>query len=371
MAKQREKMGGELIDRSSSGRKRPWSQHKRQARAIAASLWRTYNKNPRANADLGRRSDRIHGCGNMLTFGDKLNCDTGEVNRRLVGAMFCKDRLCPLCAWRKSLVMFNQMLELTSTIQQREPDLVPIFLTLTVRNCESDELADTLTALTRGWSAMFTSRGRRRPWRIAAGWFRAVEITYNKKEGTWHPHIHALVYVQRRYFEDPELYMDHDAWMAEWREVMRLDYDPWVDVRAVRPDDQKGLAGAVAEVAKYAVKPGEWVDLDDEEGTDARVALLATVMRRRRMTAFGGIMKEVRAALKHKDVDDADLINTDDEFIPGGEVTIKLYRYAYDLKTRRYILVAIEDLLADGKADGGKEAVPDGAPPGEEAREAA
>lgn len=82
-------------------------------------------------------------------------------------------------------------------------------------------------------------------------------------------------------------------------------------------------------------------------------------------------MKEVRAELKHKDVDDADLINTDDEYIPGGEITIKLYRYAYDLKTRRYILIAIEDLLADGKADAVGEAVPDGAPPGEEAREAA
>lgn len=360
-----EKIGGELVDRSSTGRARPWSQHKRQARAIAASLYRTYRKHPRRDADLKRRSDHMHSCGNTLTFGDKVDRETGEVERRLVGAMFCKDRLCPVCAWRKSLLMFNQMMALTSTVQAREPELVPIFLTLTVRNCDSTELADTLTALTRGWSRMFTSAGRRKPWRVARGWFRAVEITYNKEERSWHPHIHSLVYVPRAYFSDPDLYMDHDAWVAEWRNAMGLDYDPWVDVRTVKADDGKGLAGAVAEVAKYAVKPGEWVDLDDEEGTDERVALLARVLRRRRMTAFGGIMKEVRAELAQVDVEQADLVHVGDEGTIQGDLVVRLYRYRYDLASRRYVLVAIEDNPA------AMEVVRGGAPPGGDARSAA
>ncbi len=229
------------------------------SRAVAASLYRCWKKHPRKNADLKKRSDHMQRCCNYLVFGDVVNQVTGEVTRKLQAAEFCRDRLCPMCSWRKSLVTFSQLSDIMLRIDSTTDGLVPIFLTLTMRNCVSSDLADCITLLLKSWSRMMNSKQSRKPFRIAVGWFRALEITYNKKDGTWHPHIHAILLVEPDYFENPDKYISQEDWIAEWRWALGVDYDPSVDVRTVKG----GQAKAIAEVAKYTVKPGEWLDLDD------------------------------------------------------------------------------------------------------------
>lgn len=329
-----------LKDRSSTGRERPWRTHKRTSRAVAASLWRIYQEHPKKNAWAKKRSDRIQQCSNYLQFGDYANTETGEVTRRLVAAQFCRDRLCPMCAWRKSLVMFSQISQIMDWVSEREK-VVPIFLTLTVKNCAGDDLEQTVDLLLKSWSRMMTSRGRRKPWQVSRGWFRALEITYNAKTDEWHPHLHAIVLVEPDYFTDEGKYIDHDAWIAEWKWALGVDYDPSVDVRTVKGDRAK----AVAEVAKYTVKPGEWLDLDDAEGTDRRVALLAQVLKGRRLTALGGIMKEAKAALKLEDVEQADLVLTDAEKAEmRGEVLVALIRFEWQIGPTNYICTEVQQV---------------------------
>jgi plasmid rolling circle replication initiator protein Rep len=329
-----------LKDRSRTGRERPWRTHKRTSRAIAASLWRIYQEHPKKNAWAKKRSDRIQQCSNYLQFGDYANTETGEVTRRLVAAQFCRDRLCPMCAWRKSLVMFSQISQIMDWVSEREK-VVPIFLTLTVKNCAGDDLEQTVDLLLKSWSRMMTSRGRRKPWQVSRGWFRALEITYNAKTDEWHPHLHAIVLVEPDYFTDEGKYIDHDAWIAEWKWALGVDYDPSVDVRTVKGDRAK----AVAEVAKYTVKPGEWLDLDDAEGTDRRVALLAQVLKGRRLTALGGIMKEAKAALKLEDVEQADLVLTDAEKAETrGEVLVALIRFEWQIGPTNYICTEVQQV---------------------------
>lgn len=327
-----------LKDKSATGRERPWRTHKRTSRAVAASLWRIYQEHPKKNAWAKKRSDRIQQCSNYLQFGDYANTETGEVTRRLVAAQFCRDRLCPMCAWRKSLVMFSQISQIMDWVDEREKT-VPIFLTLTVRNCPGDELGNTIDLLLKSWSRMMNKAGRRKPWQVSRGWFRALEITYNKKENTWHPHIHAIVLVEPDYFTDEAKYIDQPSWIAEWRRALGADYDPSVDVRTVKGDRSK----AVAEVAKYTVKPGEWLDLDDAEGTDARVELLAKVLKNRRLTAFGSLMKEAKKALALEDVESADLVLTDAEKAEmRGEVLVALIRFEWQIGPTNYICTEVQ-----------------------------
>ena len=327
-----------LKDKSSTGRERPWRTHKRTSRAVAASLYRIYQAHPKKNAWAKKRSDRIQQCSNYLQFGDYVNTQTGEVTRRLVAAQFCRDRLCPMCAWRKSLVMFSQISQIMDWVSEREK-VVPVFLTLTVKNCAGDDLEQTVDLLLKSWSKMMTSRGRRKPWQVSRGWFRALEITYNAKTDEWHPHLHAIVLVEPDYFTDEEKYIDHDAWIAEWKWALGVDYDPSVDVRTVKGDRSK----AVAEVAKYTVKPGEWLDLDDADGTDRRVELLAKVLKGRRLTALGGIMKTAKAALKLEDVEQADLVLTDAEKAElRGEVLVQLVRFEWQIGITNYVCTEVE-----------------------------
>lgn len=312
------------------------------SRAVAASLYRCWKKHPRKNADLKKRSDHMQRCCNYLVFGDVVNQVTGEVTRKLQAAEFCRDRLCPMCSWRKSLVTFSQLSDIMLRIDSTTDGLVPIFLTLTMRNCGSSDLADCISRELRAWSRMVTSKHRRKPWRIAVGWFRALEITYNKKDGTWHPHIHAILLVEPDYFENPDKYIDQREWEAEWQWALGVDYKPRVDVRTIKGSQAK----AIAEVAKYTVKPGEWLDLDDGDGTDERVELLARVLKGRRLTAFGGLMKETRKALKQEDAETADLVRTGDDATMRGDLVTAMEKFEWQIGLTNYVMVGREELTA-------------------------
>lgn len=311
------------------------------SRAVAASLYRCWKKHPRKNADLKKRSDHMQRCCDYLVFGDVVNQVTGEVTRKLQAAEFCRDRLCPMCSWRKSLVTFSQLSDIMLRIDATTDGLVPIFLTLTMRNCGSSDLADCISRELRAWSRMVTSKHRRKPWRIAVGWFRALEITYNKKDGTWHPHIHAILLVRPDYFDkEKDSYISQEDWIAEWRWALGVDYDPSVDVRTVKG----GQAKAIAEVAKYTVKPGEWLDLDDGDGTDERVELLARVLKGRRLTAFGGLMKETRKVLKQEDAETADLVRTGEDATMRGDLVTAMEKFEWQIGVTNYVSVGREEV---------------------------
>lgn len=215
------RVGETLADASSTGRRRPWAERKRESRAVDASLIRV----GKADGDEGceKAGSRVWACADDLTFRIEADPETGEVVQRLDGVHFCRDRLCPLCQWRKSLVTASTLSRCLGWVDAEHPGLVPIFLTLTVRNCSSGELGGTIHALTDGWGRMV--KDRRMRGRIA-GYFRSVEVTYAAQADTWHPHIHAVLLVDAAYFSDPSLYMDQAAWVTAWRRFARLDYDP-------------------------------------------------------------------------------------------------------------------------------------------------
>lgn len=312
------------------------------SRAVAASMYRLWNEHPRKWAFLKKRADRMHRCSDYLVFGDVVNPETGEVVRKLQAAEFCRDRLCPMCQWRKSLVTFAQVSEIMDWVDAHHTgEFIPIFLTLTMKNAPSAELGSAITTILQSWSRMMNKAGNRKPWRVAAGWFRALEVTYNKDVNTWHPHIHAVLLVPADYFTNPDKYIDHDAWVAEWRRALRADYDPSVDVRTVKGD----RAHAVAEVSKYAVKPGDWLDSEDNAGTDGRVFLLATELKGRRLTAFGGVMKEARAALKQEDAETADLVHTGEDAEVRGDLLVALDRFEWQVGVTNYVHVKRDVLV--------------------------
>ena len=53
---------------------------------------------------LYRRADRVSQCGSYLDFGV-----LPDGTKKLVKANFCRDRLCPMCNWRRSLKLYSQV----------------------------------------------------------------------------------------------------------------------------------------------------------------------------------------------------------------------------------------------------------------------
>lgn len=334
--------GQPLADVSLSGKPRPWRQHKTEARTLAAVYELLADKHPEQAARWLDKSRRVADCAPWMEY--ELH-DTGDGAEYLTlhKASFCRVRLCPMCQWRRSLKLAAQARAVVSEVGNRasasvdwlDPDdskrqaAQPrwLLLTLTVRNVPGDQLSACIDQL----HASFSRLTKRAVWRPIRGWLRATEVTYNADADTYHPHIHVLLMVSGGYFGGRGGYVSQRRWRAEWAAVAGLDYDPQVDVRAVKGLDgkpiddlpkglkDKAMGAAVAEVAKYAAKPADYLDPSDLDRSAKVLATLDTMLHKRRMVAWGGELKRTAQALQLDDLDSGDLVHIDETAPDTGD----------------------------------------------------
>ena len=156
---------------------------------------------------------------------------------KLTNANFCKVRLCPMCSWRRSLKIFGQVSRVMDYVEENY-NYRYIFLTLTVKNCYGEDLRDTLDLMTKS----FNKLSERKAFKQAVkGYFRSLEITYNKKDNTYHPHFHMILAVNKNYFTDDRVYLSQEKWTNLWQSVLQVDYIPIVHVKKIKEDDNKVL----------------------------------------------------------------------------------------------------------------------------------
>lgn len=271
---------GEALSSEHSDQAEDWTQHKAASAAIQSALGGTL---------ASRYAQELSGC--SLTLALELLHDGAG---RLRPWSRCKRRWCPVCSWRLSLQRWGQLSErLPALLQQQQGKVSWLMLTLTVRNCRTDDLRSEVGRLLKG----FTNLRRRQAW-PATAWLRALEITF-PREGEAHPHIHVLLAVKPSYFK--KTYLSHATWQSMWRESAGLDYDPIVDVRRVKPLRERPVGmpesaaealGGAAEVSKYVVKPE---DLSAKKDVGVVISAMAALKGRRLVDAGGwlrGIFSE-------------------------------------------------------------------------------
>jgi plasmid rolling circle replication initiator protein Rep len=309
----------------------------------------------RSYARLGyeNKAFRVSECGSFLEFavqGEKsvrksvknatnLVVDTVEYNaKKLINANFCKDKLCAMCSWRRSLKIFGQVSQIMDLI---ENDFVFVFLTLTIRNVPGSGLIEAIDELNYSWHKF---SGFKRIKNVMQGFFKAVEVTYNREKDDYHPHLHVILAVKRDYFRSDD-YITHKEFRELWQKALGVDYLPIVDVRKCKSKETKAnytavnsLKDAVREVAKYSVKATDFL-LPNLDKRDEVINNLFIALNNRRMCSFGGVFLEARQKLKLDDCESGDLVFTDNEKL-RNDVATMLYRYGWTCGA--YKLIAIE-----------------------------
>lgn len=320
---------GELIE-ALEDEKYNW----RQKRRGVARMGKLYKLIKRPD-----KAAKLEGCCTWLQY-----VSDGH-NRELQSANFCHDRLCPICASRKARAVAGRLGRVLDYTEKSHDKTQYIFLTLTVRNVKGDELRDTLTLMTKAWHKLTM---RRAFVRAIGGWFRAIEITHNADEDTYHPHIHAILAVSSDYFgRGHGLYIEHADWVSMWRQSLQVDYDPSVRISKTykaKGDTDAATKAAAIEAAKYACKDIEWLDESMTDEDAAKVLLVYdTGLKGKRLTAMGGWIAEAAKALDIDVEADADLIHTEDgaaKLTPETAPYIEMYRWHpgvrdYVLSSRR------------------------------------
>ena len=272
------------------------------------------------------RSKRMEDCGSNLQFAVSK---TGDM--RLYRADFCRDRMCPGCQKRRSLVVFHQVKNVCQSIHNDYPTYKYLLLTLTVPNVKAENLSDEIKHLTHSWNKLCMRAFFKKS---IKGWFRALEVTYNGDRDDYHPHFHVLLCVPSNYFG--KNYVNQSEWLRHWQECTGYPHITQVDVRAIKPNKKRpesdAISSAAAEVGKYATKPSNYITrLPDGQYLAIKnvVRELSTGIARKRLIAYGGIMKEYHLKLQLDDVesDSVDLINVDGDTSAIDAVMIKVFRW--------------------------------------------
>lgn len=262
---------------------------------------------------LLNRANFVNHCGDYLQFLVPVN-DNKFGESKLITANFCRDRLCPLCTYRKTLRTFNQLSSIMHVIGDEYRFLM---LTLTIPNVIGDELQNTITKLMKGIDRLFK---RSRVKNAVKGYFRALEVTRNEVNGTYHPHYHFILAVNKSYFKNNE-YIKRDEWLKYWQDSMNDYTITQVDIRAIKPSQAKKEGSqpthniyekAVAEVGKYTLKSEDYIFVSEPQLMDEVVSTINKALHGRRLVHLSGIFKKTAKDLKI-DFDDPILTDEVDE----------------------------------------------------------
>lgn len=315
---------GEILqDFSSTGKERPWILHKQENLRLVELYKIAREKNINLIND-SRLLDLEH-CGDTLTFLKNV-----EGKKRLKTANFCRVRLCPMCQWRRSLKMFGQVKMITDRILEQDKSTRFIFGTFTVKNCVAEDLETCIMTLNKKFKYIVDQKKTFAPAKKLKqnllGYLKAVEVTYNSKDKTYHPHLHVIFVVRDTFFSSSKYYINKKEWIELWQQALKVDYKPQIDIKAIKNNTGK----AVAEVAKYPIKTAPVLKLDNDEAIEV-LKTLTFALNKKRFVSYGGIFKTIKQELKLADVEtDKDLVNTDIEQQERfNAVTAVLFKYNF------------------------------------------
>jgi plasmid rolling circle replication initiator protein Rep len=288
-----------------SPRDAKWKELKPQSLAMA---------NDYAGTVYDKYYTRMSDCSGFLRFNLVPN-EEGEAVHKLQSAHFCRVRSCPICQWRRSLMWRSRTIRAMNRILTDYPGKRFIYLTLTWRNCELENLSDSIAQANAAWQRLL-----KRPQFKAVGWLRNLEIT-RSPIGEAHPHFHALLMVNPGYFRWD--YLNQKDWIALWRSCLHVDYDPSVRVNVVKPRAKittdtsdttslidEALLKAIRYTLKYTTKPEDFVTTGTSESQDMQAWLIGLTeqMHNKRAIATGGIFKKYIA-----EADPSNLIADEDK----------------------------------------------------------
>lgn len=321
------------------------------------------------------RAYKAHKCGTYLEFELKYGQTIDKKQLKKINS--CKQRLCTYCSWRRSLRVYTNVRKCCDEIIRQDRGKGDhrksrfILATVTTRNCTLETLSDEIDLQLKGFNRLNQYKAFKNAFK---GFIRALEVVvdreplitpqmYFKKDkkkyydklglaiGDKNPnylmcnvHIHILLHTTYEIYQG-EKYISQRELTELWKRACGIDYLPIVDIRAFKAKDRVTKGKELAEMAKYTVKPTDYLRADyianrvkkglfDEDFVnDCRVVTyLDGALTGRRLLAFGGTFKDVHQKLK---LDDEKMIDD----IEVDEATTEILKYYFSFKQKKYIRI--------------------------------
>jgi len=226
-----------------------------------------------------------------------------------------------------------QTTKIVSEVIRRKPVARWLFLTLSLKNVFSgEELDSSLKEMAEGFRRLMMYKKVKKN---LVGFMRATEVTTNKMSGSYNQHMHVLICVESVYFKDSDNYISQEEWTNLWKKAMKLDYTPIVHIEKVKNKkknkEMTAIEAAVQETAKYSVKDADYLTGNLKNDLEV-VKDLEEGLYRKRMVAYGGLLKEIHKELNLDDVEEGNLVRVDDESEEDEKAYLVVAQWNWNLK---------------------------------------
>lgn len=224
---------------------------------------------------LNKSYSRTFHCGSTIT----------QIGKKLV-SRYCNGRLCHVCNRIRTAKMMAGYIEPLRKLG----DLY--FTTLTRKNVSAEELSETINKMLKDMSNIIRVLREKRGIKLSG--IRKIEVTYNSKTDTYHPHFHILhnydvgnMIIDEWLIRNPNT-AKKQGW--DYRKKKMVDIQDTKPVTKKNKDDKKFLNELFKYASKFVVKD------DKEKGIlNIYVPALDNILRalhtKRTMQTFGEIRK--------------------------------------------------------------------------------
>jgi plasmid rolling circle replication initiator protein Rep len=294
---------------SLSEKDKPWDKHRKNTDIVS-----NYYK----QGGMDSHAERVSLCSQLLEFKLLPHKEGVEQKLKLTSAKFCRVRHCPICQWRRSLRWKAKAYENLPKVVADYPNGRWIFLTLTMKNCQLTDLRETLAHLNQSFRRLTQLKAF-----PGIGWIKSVEITRGQ-DGSAHPHLHCLILLKDSYYKED--YLSKPDWIALWKQCLRVDYSPILDVRTIQPETSP--VGLIAEVLKYQCKESDLI-ADCDWFLEYVKQVHGT-----RAVGVGGVLRDYFRELEEEP---EDLIGHDEESTEDTQGPSLYFRW--NRKIKKYVMV--------------------------------
>lgn len=279
-----------------------------------------------------KRAKRMKECSRFITMSVCPDCGRSVAS----SATLCRDRVCPTCAWRLSAKQSVEMLQTLAYVTD-VCDYDALFLTLTVQNCDADQLAPTLDMMSKAWHRMLMKRKNKE---LIKGTARSVEITYNKKTKQFHPHFHIIMLTEKGSGNLGQL---NFYFNVEWKSACNILYTPITDLRRIDNNSVLSYDGNEAERYKKAILETFKYTIKDDSLAEMPLSIFRFYIdgiKDKRLVSYTGVIKEARAEMQFTDeLEDEEQYNHCPDC--NAEMISAVYQWSFAENTYKRFIEAV------------------------------
>ena len=185
-----------------------------------------------------------------------------------ITAKYCNNRLCNMCNRIRTGKLMN------GYIGQFEGKKLH-FVTLTIPNVIANELKPSITEMTKNMSNIIRTLRERH--KIPLNGIRKLEVTYNAKTNTYHPHIHLLI-------DQDKGNKIIELWLKRYPKAKSIAQD-------TRPADENSYKELFKYTTKIAATKSKHNSGVIEVHTQALYIIIKSMYKKRAFQPFGDIKK--------------------------------------------------------------------------------